>query len=180
MFNRARAHPLWPVRRAAWALLAVGALPALTGGLAVGACFLDVTSGRTDPFNVLAAALAAIVLLIPGMIHLVFAVYVWRARANAVMWAAIYTLVLLGLLALGAMMDISMLVAGTPGVSGMRIRLSFEGGGMLALVALLWCLRAATRCLRTQPGHAFEVILPNAQPLQMGYPSITPPPARHR
>ena len=178
MFNRVRAHPLWPVRRAAWALLAVGGVPTLIGGLAVGACLYEMSSGRTDPFALLAASMAVVFLLIPGLVHLVFAVFVWRARARLIRGATIYTWVLLGLFALTALSHISWLVGGSPGNSGIVLGLSIDGVALLAMVAVLWCLRAASRCLETQAGHGFEVILPNAQALQTGYPPTTPPPAR--
>ena len=178
MFNRLRAHPLWPVRRAAWALLVIGGVPALIGGLAVAACLSDMPSGRIHPFAVFAASLAVVFLLIPGLVALAFAVFVWRARARAIVGATIYTWVLFGLCALSAMSDIPWLVGGSPGISGIGLRLSIEGVAMLAMVVTLWCLRAAGRCLRTQARHGFDVILPNAQALQTGYPLTTPPPAR--
>ena len=182
MLNRLRTHPLWPVRRAAWALLVVGGVPTLVGGLPVAACLYEMSTGRGSGWGsglgVLAAGLAAVFLLIPGVIHVVFGVLVWRARASAVRGATVYTWVLLGLLGWGIWRDIHWVIFGKVGLSVMGLSLSIKVGGMLGMAGLLWCLRAAGRCLRTQARHGFDVILPNAQALQTGYPLTTPPPAR--
>ena len=155
MLNRMRAHPLWRVRQAACLQFAIGAMLTLAGGMGVGTRLYDSGNGPAPGLLGALDSAAGIFLLIPGLIHLISARLVWRGRPGAVLGAAIYTWVLVGLLAIAAATN-SVLIIGPP--IPFRVEPVVDGLAMLILVALLWCLRMASRSLRAQAARGFDVI----------------------